>query len=127
MEPTSISNVNASTNASARGAKTTDKTHWDTVTNSSAFRELIRRKRAFIIPATIFFFVFYFTLPILTSFTTVLNGKVTGALNWAYVYAFAQFAMTWVLCHLYMKKADQFDQIVAKVKQEAAEKGVKAE
>jgi uncharacterized membrane protein (DUF485 family) len=93
------------------------------IRQTSAFQELMRQKRAFIIPATIFFFVFYFTLPFLTAFTTVLNEKAVGAINWAYVYAFAQFAMTWGLSHLYMRKANQFDQLSKKVRDSAAREG----
>jgi uncharacterized membrane protein (DUF485 family) len=98
---------------------------WKQIAESPAFRELIRKKRAFIIPSVVFFFVFYFTLPVLTAYTTVLNGKVIGAINWAYLYAFAQFAMTWILCHLYMNKAAEYDELVAKVKNESVEKGVR--
>jgi uncharacterized membrane protein (DUF485 family) len=76
------------------------------------------------VPYVIFFFVFYFTLPISISYFTFLNEKAIGSLNWAYVFAFAQFAMTWALCLIYAKRANQFDaqaeQLVAKVT--AAEK-----
>ncbi|GIM44788.1 membrane protein [Collibacillus ludicampi] len=100
---------------------------WERIVHSSAFQELIRKKRAFIIPAMIFFMVFYFVLPILTAFTTVLNKKAIGAINWAYLYAFAQFIMTWGLSHLYMKKANQFDELSERVKREAAQKGEKVQ
>ncbi|MFM1655378.1 DUF485 domain-containing protein [Brevibacillus sp. B_LB10_24] len=99
---------------------------WDKVVQSPAFRELMRQKKSFIIPATIFFIVFYFMLPLLTAFTTSLNGRAIGAINWAYLYAFAQFAMTWIICHLYASKATNFDKIVEQVKKEAEGKGVKA-
>ncbi len=102
------------------------KNDWNNIAQSASFQELIRQKKAFIIPATIFFIVFYFTLPVLTSFTTVLNGKAIGVINWAYMYAFAQFAMTWILCHMYMSKASKFDKLVEEVKKETENKGVKA-
>ncbi|MGC5328520.1 DUF485 domain-containing protein [Brevibacillus sp. SYSU BS000544] len=102
------------------------KKDWKNVEQSSSFQELIRQKKAFIIPATIFFIIFYFTLPILTAYTTILNGKAIGVINWAYIYAFAQFAMTWILCHMYMSKANHFDKLVDEVKKSASEKGVKA-
>ncbi len=49
---------------------------WARVARTSGFRELMRKKKAFLIPATIFFMVFYFTLPVLTAFTTVLNYRL---------------------------------------------------
>ena len=94
---------------------------WVRVERTQAFKELVRRKRAFIIPATIFFFAFYFGLPILAAFTTVLDGYAIGSVTWAYVYAFAQFAMTWILMHLYVSRANRLDDLVDRARQEAAE------
>ena len=96
---------------------------WVRVERTSAFKELMRKKKAFIIPATIFFFVFYFTLPFLTAFTTVLNFRVVGAITGAYVYAFAQFAMTWGLAYLYVAQANKWDDLVERARREAAEEG----
>jgi uncharacterized membrane protein (DUF485 family) len=97
------------------------KDEWVRVGRTDAFKELIRSKRAFIIPATIFFFVFYFGLVFLAAFTTVLNVKVLGPLSLAYVYAFAQFAMTWILMHVYVSQANKWDRMVDRARREAAE------
>lgn len=93
---------------------------WVRVERTSAFKELVRSKKAFIIPATIFFMVFYFGLPLLAAFTTVLNVKVLGPLSLAYVYAFAQFAMTWILMHVYVSRANKWDELVDRARREAA-------
>ena len=99
---------------------------WVRIERTSAFRELIKSKKAFIIPATIFFMVFYFGLPILAAFTTLLNFTVVGSITGAYAYAFAQFAMTWILMHLYVSQANKWDQSVDKVLREAAEEGAES-
>ncbi len=96
---------------------------WVRVERTSAFNELVSAKRAFIIPATVFFLVFYFGLPFLAAFTTVLNARVVGPLTLAYLYAFAQFAMTWILMHLYVSRANRWDDLVDRSRQEAAEDG----
>jgi uncharacterized membrane protein (DUF485 family) len=93
---------------------------WVRTERTSAFQELTRSKKAFIIPATIFFLVFYFGLPFLAAFTTVLNGKAVGSITWAYLYAFAQFAMTWILMHLYVSRANKWDELVDRARREAA-------
>lgn len=93
---------------------------WTRVERTRAFKELVRAKRAFIVPATIFFFIFYFGLPVLAAFTTVLNVKVAGPLTLAYIYALAQFAMTWILMHLYASRANGWDDLVDQARQEAA-------
>lgn len=93
---------------------------WVRVERTEAFKELVKGKRAFIIPATIFFMIFYFGLPFLAAFTTVLNVKVFGPLTLAYIYAFAQFAMTWILMHVYVSRANRWDDLVDQARQEAA-------
>lgn len=94
--------------------------HWARVARTSAFQELMQKKKRFIIPATIFFLIFYLGLPVLAGFTTILNVKVIGALSLAYIYAFAQFVMTWTLVHLYVSRANKWDDIVDQVRREAA-------
>ena len=104
-----------------KGAYMAREEEWIRVERTSAFTELARRRKAFIIPATIFFLVFYFGLPFLTAFTTILDAKVIGAINLAYLYAFAQFAMTWILMHLYVSRANKWDGLVDRARHEAAE------
>ncbi len=94
---------------------------WGRVAGTGGFRELMRKKKAFLIPATIFFMVFYFTLPVLTAFTTVLNYRLGDLISLAYIYAFAQFAMTWILCHLYLSQANKWDDLVERARHEAAD------
>lgn len=48
---------------------------WVRVERTLAFNELVRSKKAFIVPATICFLVFYFGLPFLAAFTTVLQRQ----------------------------------------------------
>lgn len=79
------------------------------IVQSPAFKQLIKSKNAFILPMSIFFFAFYFSLPLMTSYSKVLNTPAFGAITWAWVFAFAQFVMTWTLCILYSKKAQSFD------------------
>ncbi|MFB5167015.1 DUF485 domain-containing protein [Parageobacillus toebii] len=93
------------------------------IAQSSSFQHLMRAKKNFILPATLFFFVFYFALPVLTSYSNVLNSSAIGPISWAWVFAFAQFIMTWALCMLYSKRAAKFDEIVEQMKQEAKEGG----
>src|SRR5829696_4192771 len=94
---------------------------WVRIERTPAFRELTQKRKAFILPATIFFLVFYFGLPFLTAFTTVLDVNVIGAINLAYIYAFAQFAMTWILMHLYVSRANGWDDLVDQARNDAAE------
>lgn len=68
---------------------------------------------------SVFFLVFYFVLPIMTSYSKVLNEKAFGSITWAWVFASAQFIMTWVLCSLYTRKAVEFDELAEKIKEDS--------
>ena len=89
------------------------------IVQSRKFQNLLRKKRNFILPLSIFFFVFYFTLPILTAYSTVLNQEAFWNMSWAWIFAFAQFIMTWTLCTLYTKKARSFDAIAETIKKKS--------
>jgi uncharacterized membrane protein (DUF485 family) len=92
--------------------------NYSEVAKSDKFKHLLQLKKRFILSYSIFFILFYFSLPIMTSYTTVLNQPAVGAITWAWVFAFAQFIMTWSLCIIYTKKASKFDQMVEEIKDE---------
>jgi uncharacterized membrane protein (DUF485 family) len=93
------------------------------IVQSPSFQQLMRIKKNFILPATLFFLIFYFALPVLTSYSKALNSPAIGPISWAWLFAFAQFIMTWALCVLYSKRAAKFDEIVEQIKQEAKQGG----
>lgn len=101
----------------ARKTKNNSESDYTSIVHSPAFQTLLSEKKKFIIPTTIFFFCFYFALPILTSYSTILNHKFIGSITWAWVFAFLQFIMTWVLCMLYSKKAAKFDELANQVQE----------
>jgi uncharacterized membrane protein (DUF485 family) len=85
---------------------------WTAAERSPEFRELVRRKRAFVVPATIFFLVWYFGFVILAGYAPDFMGRefLTDGLTVGYVLALSQFVMTWVLGAWYIRKADrEFD------------------
>ena len=72
--------------------------------------ELMRKKRAFLVPATIFFLTYYFALPVLCGYAPELMAtKVVGAVNVAYLFALSNFVRAWALAGLYVRKARTFD------------------
>lgn len=97
------------------------------VEQSPKFKKLMNDRKKFIVPLTIFFLVFYFLLPILTSYTTFLNTPVIGDISWVWLFAFSQFVMTWVLCTLYVRKAATFDKQADDIIDEQLDKGGKSE
>lgn len=87
-----------------------DPVDWNAIANDPDFHKLLQAKARFIVPGTIFFLVYYMTLPILVGFfPDMMKQRVWGAVNWAYVYALSQFIMTGVLCVMYVRAAKRWD------------------
>jgi uncharacterized membrane protein (DUF485 family) len=87
-----------------------DVADWDRVAARDDFRALIASKRAFIVPATLFFVVYYFALPLLVGYAPgVMKTEVFGAVNLAYLFALSQFVMAWGLAAWYLRAAGRFD------------------
>ena len=86
--------------------------NWKAVAASPRFRTLISAKRRFIIPATIFFIAYYFALPVLVGyFPQVMERRVLGAINLAYLFALSQFFMAWIIMWMYVRHARRFDRM----------------
>jgi uncharacterized membrane protein (DUF485 family) len=95
---------------------------WLAAERSPEFRELIKKKRAFVVPATIFFLVWYFGFVILAGYAPDFMGRefLTDGLTVGYVFALSQFVMTWVLGAWYVRKADrEFDPLAERAAQVA--------
>jgi uncharacterized membrane protein (DUF485 family) len=101
-----------------------NETDYKKVVESEEFQSLLRTKKKFIVPISIFFFCFYLALPLLTSYTKILTKPAIGSITWAWLFAFAQFIMTWVLCILYSKKAVSFDEKSDKILEKLEKGGV---
>jgi uncharacterized membrane protein (DUF485 family) len=83
---------------------------WDVVANNEEFKDLMAAKARFIVPATIFFIVYYFALPVLVGYAPkFMKTPVIGPVNIAYLFALSQFFMAWLLAWLYMRAANRFD------------------
>ena len=89
---------------------------WDRVAAMAEFRQLVAEKRRFIVPAVIFFIVYYFALPVLVGFAPGLMGRrVLGVVNIAYLFALSQFFMAWILAALYVRAAGRFDEMARRI------------
>lgn len=59
----------------------------------------------------------------MTAYSKVLNTPALGAITWAWVFAFAQFVMTWTLVTIYARKATQFDDNVNRILDKVLKRG----
>jgi uncharacterized membrane protein (DUF485 family) len=91
-------------------------TVWDQAAEMEEFKDLLAAKARFIVPATLFFVVYYFALPVLVGFwRPLMETPVFGPVNVAYLFALSQFFMAWIIAWLYMRKAAGFDARAAKI------------
>ena len=101
----------------------TQHVDWDAAANSPEFKELITKKRRFVVPATVFFLAWYFGFIILAGVAPDFMGeKVIEGLTIGYIFALSQFIMVWVLAAMYLRRADKvFDPLAAKAAERAAQ------
>ncbi|MGH9841901.1 MAG: DUF485 domain-containing protein, partial [Blastocatellia bacterium] len=93
-----------------------DVADWDRVAAMAEFKTLVAAKRKFIIPATIFFIVYYFALPVLVGYAPKLMAtKVWGVVNVAYLFALSQFFVAWIVAGLYVRAAGRFDEMARNI------------
>ena len=97
-----------------------DKTEWDRIAETREFKDLMATKKTFIIPAFVFFIVYYFLLPILVGYAPQFMAiKVIGEVNLAYLFALSQFFMAWTVAWLYVKAANNFDRLAKDIIKQA--------
>jgi uncharacterized membrane protein (DUF485 family) len=95
---------------------TTPSPDWEKLEAKPEFRALLARKKAFIVPALVFFMLFYLALPILVGYwPDLMKRKVWGEVNIAYVFALSQFFMSWIMAWLYVRVAAKWDASAASV------------
>jgi uncharacterized membrane protein (DUF485 family) len=84
---------------------------WDGIERSQEFRELVKKRRSFVVPATIFFLAYYMAFIIVAGYAPDFMGEsVYEGLTVGYCYALTQFVMVFVLGIWYLRKAEkEFD------------------
>jgi uncharacterized membrane protein (DUF485 family) len=93
---------------------------WDEIANSKPFQDLMATKRTFVVPAFVFFLVYYFALPVLVGYAPkFMSTKVIGQVNLAYLFALSQFVVAWIIAGLYVHAANNFDRLANDILQKA--------
>lgn len=97
----------------------TTKTEWDRIASTQEFKDLMATKKVFIIPAFVFFIVYYFLLPILVGYAPQFMSTKVGYVNLAYLFALSQFFVAWIIAGLYVKAANNFDRLAKDILEKA--------
>jgi uncharacterized membrane protein (DUF485 family) len=110
----------------ARGAPTSAEPaaleHWEGLERTTEFRDLVAARWRFVLPATVFFLVYYFLLPLANGLAPhFMRTNVVGNVNLAYLFALSQFFVAWILAWLYIRRANNvFDRLAEAVRRRAS-------
>ena len=105
-----------------KGPSSEEVAHWEGLEQTDEFKQLVRARVRFVLPATIFFLVYYFLLPLGNGLApNFMRTNLVGHINIAYVFALSQFFVAWLLAFFYIRQANNlFDRLAEKVRARAA-------
>ena len=109
------------------------RTDWEAVERTPEFRELVHRRRRWVVPATVFFLAWYLGFIVLAGYASDFMGKsIYQGFTVGYLLALTQFVMVWVLAIWYVRKSDrEFDPLraaaAAAAQREVNAQGARAE
>ena len=104
----------------AHATRTNDAPHqdidWKAIEASPEFQELVRTRRSFVVPGTIFFLSWYMGFIVLAAYAEdFMSESVYQGLTVGYCLALTQFLMVFVLGIMYLRRADRdYDPLAAK-------------
>jgi uncharacterized membrane protein (DUF485 family) len=102
----------------AHAARPNDAQHidWEAIEASPEFQELVRTRRSFVVPGTIFFLSWYMGFILLAAYAAdFMSERVYQGLTVGYCLALTQFVMVLVLGIMYLRRADTvYDPLAAK-------------
>jgi uncharacterized membrane protein (DUF485 family) len=88
---------------------------WDAAAESPEFKELVHKRRSFVIPVLAFVFIWYFGFIALAGYAPDFMGeRLIDGFTVGYALALTQFLMTWFLGWLYLRKSDRVFDPLAK-------------
>ena len=112
----------------AAGVDRPPEVNWSAAARSPEFRELVRRRNAFVIPATIFYLAWFFGFILLCGYAEDFMGKsIYEGFTVGYLIALSNFIMAWALGALYLRQARRvFDPLARTAADAAVEAGRQA-
>jgi uncharacterized membrane protein (DUF485 family) len=89
---------------------------WEAIEASPEFQELVRTRRSFVVPATIFYLSWYMGFVVLAAYAEdFMSERVYQGLTVGYCLALTQFVMVLVLGIMYLRRSDRvYDPLAAK-------------
>ncbi len=92
-----------------------DAAVWEKIAHRPEFERLLTAKARFIVPASLFFLLYYFALIVVVGWFPDLAAKRIGPANFGYWFALSQFFMAWIVAWVYVRAAGRFDRLADKL------------
>ena len=90
---------------------------WEAIERSPEFQELVRKRRAFVLPGTIFYLAWYMGFILLVAYAEdFMSESVYEGLTVGYCLALTQFVMVFALGLMYLRRSERtYDPLAARV------------
>ena len=96
-------------------------TDWSAIARSPQFRDLVERRRRFVVAGTLFYTVYFVVYLALLGFAPDLMGKeVIGSISLALLGGLSVCALTPIMGILYIRRADELEREAERVVEEVA-------
>jgi uncharacterized membrane protein (DUF485 family) len=94
---------------------------WSAIARTPQFRELVERRRRFVVAGTLFYSAYFIAYLALLGFAPDLMGKeVIGSISLALLGGLSVCALTPIMGFVYVRRADEFERAAERVVQEVA-------
>ena len=100
---------------------------WNRIVQSSQFKQLIKAKKAFILPAFLVFAGYCLLMPLLTAYAPRLMASKASGVSVAYWYGLSVILLAWAIVWLYVKAAAGVDVLANDIVAEAKRHAKKSE
>lgn len=95
--------------------KNHSKLDYVTIASSNEFKQLLQKKKKFLLLYTLLYMCYSLLLPFLALYTELLNYSVIDEITWAWIYGLSIIPFSLWICNIYVKKAAYFDEIAKEI------------
>jgi uncharacterized membrane protein (DUF485 family) len=98
---------------------------WQAVERSPEFRELIKRRKAFLVPATVVWVAVFGSYLLLAALAPDLMAERVLGMTFGFLFSAVQVLLTWIVTFFYLRVADRVFEPLERRAAEVAAKAVR--
>jgi uncharacterized membrane protein (DUF485 family) len=94
---------------------------WSAIARTPQFRELVERRRRFVVAGTVFYTLYFIVYLALLGFAPdLMDNEVLGSISLALLGGLSICALTPIMGLIYVRRAEELDRMAERVVEEAA-------